>query len=498
MPKELAEYREKIEKIAREYGLDFYDTIFEMVDSETVNSLAALGGFPVRYPHWRFGMDYDQLSKNYAWGFSKIYEMVINTDPSYAYLVRGNRDVEQKLVMAHVYGHVDFFKNNYWFSKSNRRMLDTMANNAVRIRKYMDKYGQDRVESFIDRCLSLENLIDPHLPFAPEPKKEKPKGGFFSAEEDEDATPVIPGKLKSERGYMDSFINPKEFVDEQRRVAEEKKKEAKRFPPSPEKDVLLFLLSHSPLEAWEHDVLSIIRDEAYYFVPQMQTKIMNEGWASYWHSKIMTTKVLKDSEIIDFADVHAGSMSCAPGRMNPYKIGIEIFRDIEERWDKGRFGLEFEQCDDLVQKARWDMKLGKGREKIFEVRRVCNDITFIDGYLTPEVAERCMLYTYEFNRRTNQYEIVDRDFGKVKEKLLGMLTNAGQPFIYVKDGNFENRGELLLWHKHQGVDLDVKWADATLRSLSAIWRRPVNIETEYDGQKHLLSFRDGEFSEKQL
>src|SRR5688572_21685011 len=166
LPLELAKLRDQISKYARDYGLDFFETIFEMVDHEQMNSLAALGGFPVRYPHWRFGMDYDQLSKGYTWGLQKIYEMVINTDPSYAYLMKSNNLVDQKTVMAHVFGHVDFFKNNYWFSKTNRKMLDAMANHAVKIRDYMDEFGQDTVENFIDRCLALENLIDPFLPFS--------------------------------------------------------------------------------------------------------------------------------------------------------------------------------------------------------------------------------------------------------------------------------------------------------------------------------------------
>jgi stage V sporulation protein R len=225
---------------------------------------------------------------------------------------------------------------------------------------------------------------------------------------------------------------------------------------------------------------------------------MNEGWASYWHSKIMTEKALKDSEVIDFADAHAGTMAMAPGRINPYKIGIELYRDIEDRWNRGAFGKEYEECDDMVAKAKWDTKLGRGREKIFEVRKVCNDLTFIDEYLTDEFAHRLKLYTYQFNRRTNQYEIADRDWKKVKEKLLFQLTNLGQPFIYVTDGNYNNRGELLLWHKHQGLDLDVRWARETMRGLYDIWKRPVNVETEVDGQRKLLTYVAGEFTEKFL
>jgi len=225
---------------------------------------------------------------------------------------------------------------------------------------------------------------------------------------------------------------------------------------------------------------------------------MNEGWASYWHSKIMTEKALKDSEIIDFAEQHSGTMAMAPGRINPYKIGIELFRDIEERWNKGKFGKEWDECDDMVERSRWDKKLGLGRQKIFEVRRVCNDVTFIDEYLTEEFVERFKLYTYQFNRRTNQYEIADRDFKKVKEKLLFGLANRGQPNIFVTDGNYQNKGELLLWHKHQGLDLDGKWTRETLRSLAEIWRRPVNVETEVDGQKKLFTHSGGEFTEKFL
>ena len=212
----------------------------------------------------------------------------------------------------------------------------------------------------------------------------------------------------------------------------------------------------------------------------------------------MTEKVLRDSEVIDFADHHAGTMAMSPGRINPYKIGIELFRDIEDRWNRGRFGKEYDECDDLVAKAKWDKNLGLGRQKIFEVRRVCNDVTFIDEYLTDEFCDRMKLYTYAFNRRTNQYEIADRNFKKVKDKLLFQLTNMGQPFIYVMDGNFQNKGELLLWHKHQGLDLDTRWARETMSSLAALWKRPVNVETEVDGQKKLFMFAGGEFSEKFL
>src|SRR5271157_3086681 len=153
LPADLRAIQLETEDHARAYGLDFYDTIFEVLDYDEIS---ALGGFPTRYPHWRFGMEYQQLSKGYRYGLQKIYEMVINNDPCYAYLLRCNQLVDQKIVMAHVYGHNDFFKNNIWFSQTNRKMMDETANHGSRIRSYMERYGEDTVEGFIDSCLSLE------------------------------------------------------------------------------------------------------------------------------------------------------------------------------------------------------------------------------------------------------------------------------------------------------------------------------------------------------
>ncbi len=133
-----------------------------MIDADDLNEVAAYGGFPTRYPHWSFGMSYEELRKGYDYGLSKIYEMVINNDPCYAYLMRCNHTVDQKLVMAHVYGHCDFFKNNAYFAHTNRKMMDEMANHGARIRRYVEKYGEDEVEAFMDRCMSIDDLIDIH------------------------------------------------------------------------------------------------------------------------------------------------------------------------------------------------------------------------------------------------------------------------------------------------------------------------------------------------
>jgi stage V sporulation protein R len=470
---ELAKIKEEIEGYARGYGLSFFNTIFEVLEFEELNQVASYGGFPTRYPHWSFGMEYDQFSKGYEYGLSKIYEMVINNDPCYAYLLKSNPIVDQKLVMAHVYGHGDFFKNNYWFSKTDRRMIDTTANHATRVRRYVDDHGQETVESFLDVCLSLENLVDPHAPFQKKKQYETPQDEFQ--------------KLKS-KDYMDAFINPPDFLAEQKKKFDEEKRKKERYPTEPLRDVLQFLIEYAPLENWERDILTIVRKEALYFSPQAQTKIMNEGWASYWHSKMMTRNILSASEIIDYADHHSGTLASTQGQINPYKIGIELFRDIEDRWNKGRYGKEFDECNDLRERKEWDQKKGLGIEKIFEVRQVYNDVMFIDEFLTEDFCLKHKLFTFEYNPKTTQYEIFSRAFQTVKKKLLHSLTNRGQPFIYVSDSNFENRSELMLLHKHEGIDLKLDWACATLENLFKIWKRPVNLLTVVDEKGKILTF----------
>ncbi len=235
----------------------------------------------------------------------------------------------------------------------------------------------------------------------------------------------------------------------------------------------------------------MIREEAYYFAPQAQTKIMNEGWATYWHAKIMTERALNDAEVIDFADHHSGTVAAHPGQINPYRLGFELWKDIEDRWNRGKFGKDYEECDDYVSKREWDLGLGLGREKIFETRRVHNDITFIDAFFTEEFCHEKRFFTYQFNPERGVYEIADRNWKSVKQKLLFSLTNFGQPFIYVTDGNFDNRGELLLEHRHEGIDLRIDYAKDTLKNLYVLWRRPVHLRTLVEGKGKLFSF-DGE------
>lgn len=243
---------------------------------------------------------------------------------------------------------------------------------------------------------------------------------------------------------MDKFTNPSEFIAEQQQQIETEKRKAKKFPENLERDVLLFLIKPAQLESWQRDVFSIAREEGYYFSPQRMTKILNEEWTSFWHSKIMSEKVLDTSEVVYHADHSSGTLATSPG--NPYKLGSGLLKDIEEGWNKGEFGKEYEECSDYQVLENWDKKLGLGAEKIFEIRKLYNDVTFIDEFLTPEFVRCHKMFTYEYNRYTGIYEIASRCFKKIKKKVLFSLTNMGQPFISITDSNYKNRGELYLIH----------------------------------------------------
>ncbi len=504
LPRYLREQQARVERIAKDYGLDFFPVVFEILTYDQMNEIAAYGGFPTRYPHWRFGMEYEQLSKSYEYGLSKIYEMVINNNPSYAYLLEGNSLTDQKLVMAHVYGHVDFFKNNFCFKATDldrlgpvtdpakrpdgydpdRRWIDKMANHGARVSRHIERHGINRIEQFIDQCLSLENLIDPWAPFS---GKAPPR-----LEEDDEKPFEVP-RLQAKE-YMESFINPEDYMEAQKKKHLERQKPERKVPERPERDVLKFLLDHAPLERWERDVLEVLRDEAYYFLPQRQTKIMNEGWAAYWHSRMMTEKVLDASEIIDYADNNAGVMATAPGRLNPYKLGVELFRYIEERWDKGQFGKEWDECTDMDARRNWDLRLGLGRKKIFQVRALYNDVTFLDEFLTPDFVLDMKMYSFGYSGRNDRYEIESREFKEVKEKLLFQLTNFGDPLIQVLDANHGNRGELLLEHRWGGMELKNDYARETLAAMVRCWKRPVLVATKVEGKNVLLRFDGKEHS----
>ena len=432
LTKELTQHKKFIEREAQKCGLDFFETIFEFVSYEEMRKLAAYGGFPHRYPYWKFGMEFHRFKKSDEYGLSKIYELVINHDPCYAYLLENNELIDQKLVIAHVFGHSDFFKNNKWFSKTNRKMMEQMKIHEQQVLRHIEEHGYEKVEKVIDHFLSLENLIDRYAPY---------------------------------RAQQHSLGKPEKPSQE-----------------NPNKDILLFLIHFGDLEKWEQDILCLIRDEAYYFAPQYMTKIMNEGWASYWHSKLMTEKIMDDADIIGFADRHSSATVMQGPSLNPYKIGIELFRHIKERWDKGQFGKEWESCKDLEKKLSWDLHEGRGEEKIFEVRENYNDATFIKEFLTQEFCQQSRI-DFQGNQKGPPEEV----FKKWKSQILLQLFNSGHPLVQIVDSNYK-KGGLLLEHVYEGLELDIKSVRACLESLFFVWKKSVTLKTVQNKEEKMLSF----------
>jgi stage V sporulation protein R len=384
-------------------------------------------------------------------------------------------------VIAHVYVHSDFFKNNLLFIQNNRKLMDEMAYHSTHVRKHIEKQGYDVVERWMDVCLSIEDLIDPHSMFL--------KRGPMEQARVEPKREEASGKLRSDKDYMDRWINPPQIMAaEEKKLRDDRAKMRHVTPARPTRDVLAYLLEHAKLDDWQADCLAIVREEAYYFAPQGMTKVMNEGWASFWHSMLMTRHFVEAKEIIDYADHHSGTVHMPPGNFNPYKIGIELFRDIEDRWNKGKFGKDYEEAENLGEKKKWDKGLGLGREKIFEVRRIYNDVQFIDEFLTPEFIEKHKFYQYGRDPHTGQLRIVSRDPHRIKQTMLYQLTNMGRPYIYVVDGNYANRGELYLAHKHNGLDLEIKYAVETLKNVYKVWQRPVHIQARIDDDMILFSY----------
>ncbi|WP_337843817.1 SpoVR family protein [Thermus sp.] len=453
MRAELRVWAEALRARAEAEGLSFPPVLFQEVEPEEMAMLAAYGGFPRRYPHWRFGSEYLRQREVYRYGLGRIYELVVNTVPVQAYLLKGNTPLAQKLVMAHVYAHADFFQNNLAFRPTPKDMLDEMAHHAAYVERTMERHGARSVEEFLDMALSLENLIDPHAPYIRRP------------EEPEEAPE--PARLRV-RPYLEPYVNPPPTPPKEA----EEGASPKPLPPRPTRDLLGFLAQHAPLAPWQKGILEIIREESLYFAPQGATKILNEGWATYWHTRLLLP-LLTPEEAVEFAELQAGLL--AARGFNPYRLGYLLLKEVEERWDKGRFGPEYEALP-LGERLRYERPVGEGRKKLFQVRTVYTDLPFLEEFLTPEFALRHRLLSPEDLPR----------FEEAKRALLFRLTNLGYPVVQLLDANHGNRGELLLEHLYEGVELDLKKAQAVLENLHRLWGRPVRLKTVVGGKEAWL------------
>lgn len=483
-PSELALFErrlEEIDRLAREMGLDYYPVRFELVPAQVMYTFGAYG-MPRRFSHWSFGKAYHRMKTEYDFNLSRIYELVINSNPAYAFLLEGNSLLQNLVVAAHVLAHVDFFKNNRRFQRTTRDMVETMAAHADRIRAYEFAHGREAVESLLDAALAIQDQVDPYT----DP---------WAREEDEERRGDL-GPGPSERAAQDPYADlwaldqwapgtgkSRDAQGARREAEKSDQTPSRRFPRRPVKDLVRFVAEESRiLEPWQRDVLLMVRQEMLYFWPQMETKIMNEGWASYFHARIMRALDLTDAEAVDFARMHAGVIHPSPYHINPYLLGMKLFESIEKRWDHPT----------AEERERFGRPGGEGRAKIFEVRETETDISFLRNYLTQELVEELDLYLYA--QVDGQWEVVEKDWERVRDHLVNRLTHCGIPYIAVEDGDYRGRGELLLRHQHEGLDLDRRYAEKTLAHLYRLWGKPVHLATREQGRERLYSF-DGQEAE---
>lgn len=458
MDKELQKAIDEITEIARGFGLDFYPMRYEICPADIIYTIGAYG-MPTRFSHWSFGKQFYKMKLHYDLGLSQIYELVINSDPCYAFLLESNTLTQNKLIVAHVLAHCDFFKNNVRFSNTRRDMVESMTATAERIASYERQYGQYEVEKFLDAVLSIQEHINPSLI--------RPQLMYDEEDENEEENIIIPTPY-DDLWKLDERLEGKK--------GEKKKTKKKKFPPKPEKDLLLFIEQYSrELEEWQRDILTMMREEMLYFWPQLETKIMNEGWASYWHQRIMRELDLDTAETIEYAKLNAGVLQPSRTSINPYYLGLKIFEDIERRYD-----------NPTEEMKKMGVKPGSGREKIFEVREIESDISFIRNYLTKELVEQEDLYLFE--KKGNSYQITTKDFERVRDQLVSMRVNGGFPYIVVEDGDYQRNGELYLKHSYEGMELDPYYLENVLPYVYQLWGRSVHLETIAEGKPVLYSY----------
>ncbi|MDQ0214718.1 stage V sporulation protein R [Oikeobacillus pervagus] len=459
---------EEITEIASGFGLDFYPMRYEICPAEIIYTFGAYG-MPTRFSHWSFGKQFFKMKIHYDLGLSKIYELVINSNPCYAFLLNTNSLIQNKLIVAHVLAHCDFFKNNVRFQNTKRDMVESMAATAERIREYEIQYGKQEVESFIDAVLAIEEHIDPSL------MRSKLSWTDDDIEQWEEEVKPAPTPY-------DDLWN----LDKEKDTTPQPRKKVRKFPPHPEKDIVLFIEQYSrELEDWQRDIMTMIREEMLYFWPQLETKIMNEGWASYWHQRIIRELNLSSGEAIEFAKLNAGVVQPSRTSINPYYLGVKIFEDIEERYNN--------PTEEMIKRG---VKPGSGREKMFEVREIESDISFLRNYLTKDLVTREDMYL--FQKQGRDYKIVDKDWKEVRDQLVGMRVNGGFPYITVNDGDYLRNGELYLKHWYEGVELDLKYLEKVLPYVYQLWGRNVHLETFVEERSMLFTYNGKSVQRKYL
>ncbi len=446
---ELEDYAGRIEALAQRLGMDYYPVDFELAPASLMTEIAVYG-LPVRMPHWSFGVRYIHQLVRQSMGHSKIFEVMFPGDPCRAFLMDGNSLAENTLVTAHVLGHADFSKNNQLFARfhamAGGNIVETAAAHAHRIQLAIEAHGVERVESVLDAALALEAHIDVG--------GELHRGRY--AEFVAHKAPRVDNSFQSRFKQLPGAQEPAPAKTGQVRAP---------VPPHPEYDLLWFIANYAPeLEQWERDIFLMVRTESFYFYPVFACQIMNEGWASYWHARLLREaeflpQPLYLSAIKAHSDVvrpFAGGQQTALA-INPYHLGFTIWERIVER--------------DGIERAR-------------EVRRDEDDFGFIRNFLDEELAKEAGLFVYE-TRPGDEIRVATKDISAIREAILAPKFNFGSPRVSATE--LKHDGSLTLAHDYasDGRGLEVSRAKRVLDYVHRVWRRPVKLVTANDKNEAL-------------
>lgn len=476
--RELNDWDTRIRDLVERYQLNCYPQEYEICDHNEMIGYMAYSGIPARYSHWSFGKNYERQKTLYDYGVSGLpYEMVINSNPCLAYLMRDNTLLLQILTIAHVYGHNDFFANNFTFTSAfdARYTLEVFKNHAERINSYIEdpSINLDNVESALENAHALSLQCSRNLGTKKLTQDELRIRKWESAQDPDDPHWEIHPK----REYEAPDLN--------------------KVPLEPDEDLLSFVADHNPyLPEWKRDILRIVEREAKYFYPQIETKIMNEGWASYWHHKILNALELDQGHQIEFMVRHNQVLRPTPGGLNPYHLGFVLWHDIERRWNEGDTGREYTDDTPKVDVESLDENDTPGRKKIFEIRESDRDTSFLRRFLTEDIMRELDLFQHEKRGKERVITKVadEESWEDIKATLIKNVGSGGIPVIKVEDADFGQNRTLYLKHYHDGRDLQLEYAERTLKHVQALWEREVVLETEVNGKEALLRYNSEGFS----
>ena len=472
--KRLNDMEQEIRRIAEEMGLTTTEVDFEIVSSrKMIESMAYK--FTTNFSHWSHGRDYDKLKTLYEHQGGGIpYETVWNSNPPKAFLVETNPVILNILVIAHVYGHVDFnLENKYMRSAADYMDLAREARNAEkRFRSYERKYGRDTYEQTIDSAFSVCWHLPPDL---------------LSEEEDDETLRERLIELHTERIKS---LQKREFHEDKSEIEELRHKIRhlkRKTPPVPRYDILRYILENSPkpLEEWQKDILSTIREQSMFFEFQKRCKLLNEGWATYVHQHIMRKLyeegLITPDEHKEYSSFHSKVTRESPKTLNWYSVGLKLYEDLVYRWNRGMHGTGFRESKDPDKWTNFDSKENRGIEKIFEVRKNYTDRMAIEEFFDEAFMRDAGIYLWgeEVDPLTGEIKqvIAEDDPENIKRVLKSYFSLYGTPVITVENGNYNDNRELYLRHEFTGQELNPKFESGALENLHFLWGRPVHLET---------------------